>query len=76
MSSLLAVMSNNYEIFKRNFLPDPLQLQIFTQIFHFMDSILFNELLDRKDLCTSSNGFQIKLEISQIEGNIRDSPNS
>lgn len=40
---------------------------LFQQIFYFIDAQLFNLLLQRKDLCTVSIGFQIKVSMSSFE---------
>eukprot|EP01105_Mastigella_eilhardi_P014866 TRINITY_DN3386_c0_g1_i4.p1 TRINITY_DN3386_c0_g1~~TRINITY_DN3386_c0_g1_i4.p1 ORF type:complete len:1096 (+),score=389.13 TRINITY_DN3386_c0_g1_i4:2667-5954(+) len=47
--------------------PDPLCLQFFCQLSYWINAQLFNCLLDKADLCTVSNGFQIKLGLSQLD---------
>jgi hypothetical protein len=42
--------------------------QFFQQSFRFIDSVLFNVLLLRKDLCTSRRASEIHSNISRLEG--------
>jgi hypothetical protein len=42
--------------------------QFFQQAFRFIDSVLFNVLLLRKDLCTSRRASEIHSNISRLEG--------
>jgi hypothetical protein len=51
-------------------IPGSLVAQFFAQIFYFINSITLNALLTTKQHCTCSNGFQIKMEISDLEGTI------
>lgn len=62
------ILENFLKILQEKFISEAIIIQIFRQIFSFIDAILFNELLNRKDLCNYTNGLQIKLELSNLEG--------
>ena len=51
-------------------IPDAIISQTFVQLMWYINAILFNQILHRKDICTVTNGFQVKLELSQMEGNL------
>jgi len=42
-------------------------LSVFSNIFYFIGAHAFNNLLLRKDLCSSRRGMQIQYNVSQIE---------
>ncbi|KAJ5067834.1 iq motif ef-hand binding site-related [Anaeramoeba ignava] len=48
-------------------LPNDLITSLLKQTLYFIDTLLFNTLLSRKDLCTLSNALEIKIAISQLE---------
>ncbi|KAH3745530.1 DIL domain [Pelomyxa schiedti] len=48
-------------------LPASLCFQIFSQIVHWINATIFNQLLSKPELCTCSNGFQIRLALSELE---------
>ena len=60
-------MNHTLENIQQSHLPDPIVSQFFIQLFYHINAVLLNALLYRKELCTSSNGFQIKLEISELD---------
>lgn len=62
------MLANECERLQQNHLPEALIAQCIRQIYFFIDVTLFNELMDRKDLCTTGHGFQIKIQLSQLEG--------
>lgn len=68
---VIGILANTLEALTRNYVADAVISQVFVQVFFYMDAVLFNALVDRKDCCTCTNGFQIKLELSEIiEGTI------
>jgi len=40
--------------------------QFFTDVFTFMDATIFNETILRKDLCTFSSAFQLKMALEEM----------
>jgi len=67
-SDVKRLLSSWLEAFRSNLIPCPVVNQFFTQMFTFMDLRLFSTLLQRPDLCSVSNAFQIKLRLSSVEG--------
>lgn len=65
--TLLPILDSYLTIFLENHIPLSLVKQFFTQGFYFINFTLFNTLLNTKRMCTCANGFQIKLELSQLE---------
>ena len=62
------ILSDILKLLKKNYINDTVIRYFMIQIFYFMDAQVFNTLLRRPDLFTASNGFQIKMAISQVEG--------
>eukprot|EP01114_Cavostelium_apophysatum_P016651 TRINITY_DN4783_c0_g1_i3.p1 TRINITY_DN4783_c0_g1~~TRINITY_DN4783_c0_g1_i3.p1 ORF type:complete len:1580 (-),score=460.18 TRINITY_DN4783_c0_g1_i3:46-4674(-) len=46
---------------------EALSQKIFQQIFYYINSIVFNEIVLRRDLCTFSKGLEMKMKLSGIE---------
>ncbi len=67
VAHLVHLLSQTYELLQNSRVPDSIVAQFFTQIFYFIDALLMNALITRKELCTCSNGFQTKLELSDLE---------
>ena len=64
---IIAVLSNALDVVQSSHFPDPIITQLFKELFHHINAVLLNALFMRKEICTCSNGFQIKLEISEVE---------
>eukprot|EP00026_Physarum_polycephalum_P003323 Phypoly_transcript_03333.p1 GENE.Phypoly_transcript_03333~~Phypoly_transcript_03333.p1 ORF type:complete len:813 (+),score=166.55 Phypoly_transcript_03333:333-2441(+) len=51
--------------------PPPVAAQLFTQIYYYINAVLFNSMLtpgpSREDLCTCNSGFRIRLQLSRLE---------
>lgn len=65
--TLLPILDSYLTVFTENSIHMQLMKQFFSQAFYFINFTLFNTLLNTKRMCTCSNGFQIKLELSQLE---------
>ena len=64
---ILPVLDKYLEATIGNHLFDSITTQFFADLMAFIDCTLFNELIVTKAMCTCSNAFQIKLELSQFE---------
>ncbi len=53
--------------FQQYFVPVALVKTIFQQIFLYIDSTLFNEIILRRDLCSWSQGMELKMKVSLID---------
>eukprot|EP01117_Protostelium_nocturnum_P020416 TRINITY_DN916_c0_g1_i1.p1 TRINITY_DN916_c0_g1~~TRINITY_DN916_c0_g1_i1.p1 ORF type:complete len:1118 (+),score=422.97 TRINITY_DN916_c0_g1_i1:178-3531(+) len=64
------LLSDTMKMLKKHHLSDSLVRNFVQQMFSFIDSQLFNNLIQKPDLFTCSAGFQIKMAISQVESNV------
>eukprot|EP01116_Phalansterium_solitarium_P022034 TRINITY_DN7124_c0_g1_i1.p1 TRINITY_DN7124_c0_g1~~TRINITY_DN7124_c0_g1_i1.p1 ORF type:complete len:828 (+),score=357.02 TRINITY_DN7124_c0_g1_i1:257-2740(+) len=68
MAALGTILNRAFDALINNHLPSPVAECVLRQLFYRIDAALFNELLHRRELlCTSSNGFHVKLSVSQLE---------
>ncbi|EGG19477.1 C2 calcium/lipid-binding region-containing protein [Cavenderia fasciculata] len=65
-NSFLDVLEEMYDILKSNFVHSDLIQQFFSQIFYFTNAVLLNSLNNIRGLCSTANGFQMKIELSKI----------
>ena len=63
----VAYFSTILSTFQQYFVPVNLVKSIFHQIFLFIDTTLFNEIILRRDLCSWSQGMELKMKVSAIE---------
>jgi len=61
------ILTEYMELFQKHRVFPSVFQQFFCQIFYYIDAKLFNALMQRKDLCSCHQGFQIKLGLSQLE---------
>jgi len=54
------------QCFQRNCMVPTVVQQFFTDIFNFMDATIFNETILRKDLCTFSSAFTLKMALEEM----------
>jgi len=67
LPNVLNFLSSTYRQLTKTGLSQPNLNLLFAQIFYFMNSSLFNHLLEKPELCKASTGFTIKMIVSQIE---------
>jgi len=63
---VVAVLLRYLQCFQRNCMVPALVQQFFTDVFTFMDATIFNETILRKDLCTFSSAFQLKMALEEM----------
>ncbi|KAL6050050.1 Chromatin assembly factor 1 subunit A [Balamuthia mandrillaris] len=62
-----SVLTKALKLLRQQHLFDSVIQQFFCQLFYNTNARIVNTLVDRKELCTCGNGFQIKLGLSQLE---------
>jgi len=72
--SILASFLTVLELLQAHHIPESIIGQLFSQLYYYVDAVLFNELCERRDLCSANNGLKIKLELSKLEDWTQKSP--
>ncbi|KAF2073381.1 hypothetical protein CYY_005294 [Polysphondylium violaceum] len=66
-NTTLDILQEFFEILRQNYVHPSLINQFFSQLFYYINSLLLNSLYNIPDLCSTVNGFQIKIELSKIQ---------
>ncbi|EFA85745.1 C2 calcium/lipid-binding region-containing protein [Heterostelium album PN500] len=66
-NSLLDILQEFYEILRHNYVHANLITQFFSQIFFYTNALLLNSLNSINGLCSTANGFQMRIELSKIQ---------
>jgi myosin heavy subunit len=68
---VLAIINQIHSNLVDYHVPPPIAAQLFTQIYYYINAVLFNCMLtpgpSREDLCTCTSGFRIRLQLSRLE---------
>eukprot|EP01087_Luapelamoeba_hula_P019988 TRINITY_DN671_c2_g1_i4.p1 TRINITY_DN671_c2_g1~~TRINITY_DN671_c2_g1_i4.p1 ORF type:complete len:2510 (-),score=661.45 TRINITY_DN671_c2_g1_i4:15-7070(-) len=72
MERVLNILNDYMLEFQSNFIHFGLSNQFFQQVFRFIDSVLFNVLLLRKDLCNYRSGEEIQHKLLRLESWAKD----
>jgi myosin-5 len=71
MKHIVSYLSYIMTIFQQYFVPVKLVRAIYQQIFMYLDAALFNEIILRRDLCTWSQGMELKMKVSLLDDWVR-----
>jgi len=66
LSAVFSALSVYLSVFQTNFLNPPLSQQFFEQVSLYIDAILFNEVLLRREFCSFTKGAEIKMNINTL----------
>jgi len=66
-NTTLDILQEFFEILRQNYVHPSLINQFFSQLFYYINSLLLNALYNIPDLCSTVNGFQMKIELSKIQ---------
>jgi DNA repair ATPase RecN len=66
-TGLTNILSEHLEMLHKYHIFDSVIKQFFCQVFYYINTRLFNNLLRQEELCSCGSGFQIKLGLSQLE---------
>ncbi|GAM29318.1 hypothetical protein SAMD00019534_124940 [Acytostelium subglobosum LB1] len=66
-NSLLDILEEMHDILRQNYVHSNLVGQFFSQVFFFTNALLLNSLNSIHGLCSTANGFQMKIEISKVQ---------
>ncbi len=67
MKHMVNYLSGLLSTFQQYFVPVKLVRNIYKQIFMYLDAALFNEIILRRDLCTWSQGMELKMKVSLLD---------
>uniref|UniRef100_A0A6B2KW48 Myosin motor domain-containing protein n=1 Tax=Arcella intermedia TaxID=1963864 RepID=A0A6B2KW48_9EUKA len=65
-TEVVNILLHYLHCFQKNCMVPSLVQQFFTDVFTFMDATIFNETILRKDLCTFSSAFQLKMSLEEM----------
>eukprot|EP01133_Synstelium_polycarpum_P013330 gene13330-15673_t len=66
-NSLLDVLEELFDVLNQNYVHANLILQFYSQVFFYTNALLLNSLNNVQGLCSTANGFQIKIELSKVQ---------
>jgi len=64
---LTTILTEHLVSLRKHMIFDSVVKQFFCQVFYYINTRLFNDLLHQRELCTCGNGFQIKLGLGQLD---------
>ncbi|EGG16236.1 myosin [Cavenderia fasciculata] len=67
MEPLTQYLSKVFSTLQNYFVYDSTREMLFEQVFKYINSLLFNEILLRKDLCSLRSSIHLKMNISELE---------
>ncbi|GAM27231.1 hypothetical protein SAMD00019534_104060 [Acytostelium subglobosum LB1] len=67
IEQLTCYLTNVFSLLQLCHVYDPIRQSLFEQIFHYIDSLMFNEIVLRRDLCCLRSSIQLKINISELE---------
>eukprot|EP01113_Clastostelium_recurvatum_P038626 TRINITY_DN57_c0_g2_i1.p1 TRINITY_DN57_c0_g2~~TRINITY_DN57_c0_g2_i1.p1 ORF type:complete len:1863 (-),score=713.26 TRINITY_DN57_c0_g2_i1:63-5651(-) len=72
MEPVTALLDDMLAIFQRNLVYIPIACHFFEQVFYYMNAVMFNEVLLRKDLNSLLRGLNMKMKLAEVDSWVRD----